>query len=83
MKYSYIFFVSRHCTIAASEKCITKLPRPQDVTQLKRFLGMTSYMTKFLPNLATEADPLRKLEVKDMIWNCTINMNWHLKESRN
>ena len=37
---------------------ITKMPRPQDVTQLKRFLGMTSYMTKFLPNLATEADPL-------------------------
>ena len=45
------------------------MPRPQSVTQLKRFLGMTSYMTKFLPNLATEADPLRKQEVKDMIWN--------------
>ena len=45
------------------------MPRPQDVTQLKLFLGMTSYMAKFLPNLATEADPLRKLDVKDMIWN--------------
>ena len=43
--------------------------RPRDVTQLKLFLGMTSYMTKFLPNLAAEAGPPRKLEVKDMIWN--------------
>ena len=45
------------------------MPRPQDVTQLKRFLGVTSYMRKFSPNLSTDADPLRKFEVKDMIWN--------------
>ena len=70
MKYIGHIFLSDGVKINPEKvKLLQKMPRPQDVTQLKQFLGMTSYMTKFLPNLATEADPLRKLEVKDMIWN--------------
>lgn len=49
-------------------EAITQMPRPKDLTQLKRFMGMTTYLTKFLPNLATEAEPLRKLDQKDNAW---------------
>ena len=33
-------------------KAITEMPKPQDVTQLRAFLGMVQYYAKFLPDLA-------------------------------
>ena len=32
-------------------KAITKLPRPQSVTEVRRFLGMVNHIGKFAPNL--------------------------------
>ena len=43
-------------------------PTPTDVKSLKRFLGMATYLAKFLPNLSSVCEPLRRLELKDAEW---------------
>ena len=42
---------------------------PKDKKELHRFLGMTTYFVKFIPNLAKETHPLRKLLEKDVLWS--------------
>ena len=43
-------------------------PTPTDVKSLKRFLGMVTYLDKFLPNLCSICEPLTRLELKDAEW---------------
>lgn len=50
-------------------KAITEMPKPQDVTQLRAFLGMVQYYAKFLPDLATHLAPLHRLLQKDVKWS--------------
>ena len=38
-----------------------EMPSPADKPALLRFLGMVNYMSKFIPNLAELAQPLREL----------------------
>ena len=40
---------------------INKFPEPTDIKGVKRFLGMTSFFRKFIPNFAELANPLNKL----------------------
>lgn len=47
---------------------ILDMSAPQDLSALQRFLGMTTYLTNYLPNLANVAEPLRKLTCKDQPW---------------
>lgn len=47
---------------------IINMPSPTDVTSLKRFLGMVSYLQKFLPNISQRTESLRMLERKDQPW---------------
>ena len=47
---------------------IVEAPAPQNITQLKSFLGMLNYYSKFLPNLSTLLAPLYKLLHKKMSW---------------
>lgn len=35
-------------------------PIPTDLTQLRSFLGMVEYYSRFLPHLASEVEPLRR-----------------------
>ena len=44
---------------------IERAPRPQNVTQLRSFLGLLNYYRKFLPNLAATIQPLNDLLQKD------------------
>lgn len=44
------------------------MPKPQDVTQLRAFLGMPQYYAKFLSDLATYLVPLPRLLQKDAKW---------------
>ena len=44
------------------------MPTPTDVKSLKRFLGMVTYLAKFLPHLSSVCEPLRRLEPKDAEW---------------
>ena len=49
-------------------EAIVNMPTPKDLPELRRFLGMVNYLSKFLPNLSTVTDSLRKLEEKDTVW---------------
>ena len=44
------------------------MPPPIDVKSLQRFLGIVTYLAKFLPNLSSFCEPLRRLELKDAEW---------------
>ncbi|XP_022825572.1 uncharacterized protein K02A2.6-like [Spodoptera litura] len=47
---------------------ISSAPRPENITQLKSFLGMLNYYGKFISNLSTLLYPLHKLLKKDIRW---------------
>lgn len=44
------------------------MPPPKDKKAILRFLGMLTYLAKFIPNLSIEADPLRILIKKEQEW---------------
>ena len=50
-------------------KAIVEAPAPQNVSQLKAFLGMLNYYTKFLPNISSRLAPLYKLLQKAVVWS--------------
>ena len=47
---------------------IEDMPAPTDVKGVQRLLGMVHYLSRFIPHLAEECDPLRKLTLKDSAW---------------
>ena len=47
---------------------IQKVATPQNVGDIRRFLGMVNHMGKFIPNLAEKTKPLRELLQKDAGW---------------
>ena len=49
-------------------KAVQTAPPPQDITQLKSFLGLVNYYGQFLPDLSTVLAPLYHLEQKDVTW---------------
>ena len=66
---------------ATQEKiaAIERAPMPQNVQQLRSFLGLLNYYRKFLPNLATIIQPLNNLLQKNRKWSwsaeCTQAVN--------
>ena len=54
-------------------KSITEFPTPQNVNELRRFLGMINYMSKFLPHVTDVLHPLYNLMKKDVPWNWSSN----------
>ena len=49
-------------------KAVKEAPAPQNVGELKSYLGLLTYYGKFLPNLATHLAPLYQLLQKDQSW---------------
>ena len=49
-------------------RAITEAPVPQDITQLRAFLGLLNYYGKFLQNLSSLLAPLYKLLEKKSHW---------------
>ncbi|PAA68677.1 hypothetical protein BOX15_Mlig034486g1 [Macrostomum lignano] len=47
---------------------IVEAPAPQDVTQLRSFLGLINYYGRFLPNLSSLLAPLHRLLDKGAVW---------------
>lgn len=45
------------------------MPEPKNIKELKTFLGMITYLQKFIKNLSTLTEPLRILEHKDIAWH--------------
>ena len=44
---------------------IKNMPTPTDREQVRRLLGFTNYLAKFLPNLSATSEPLRRIIQKD------------------
>ena len=49
-------------------KAVLKMPTPTDVASVRRFIGFTNYLSKFLPRLSDAFEPLRKLTLSDVEW---------------
>ena len=49
-------------------RAIQEAPQPQNVSELKAYLGLLSYYSKFLPNLSTVLAPLYRLLRDDQPW---------------
>lgn len=50
---------------------VLKAPRPENVSQLRSFLGLVNYYAKFLPNIATVLHPLNSLLQVKTEWRWT------------
>lgn len=50
---------------------IDAITAPTSVKELQEFLGIVTYMSPFIPNLATQTAPLRELMKKDVIFAWT------------
>ncbi|BES91778.1 Reverse transcriptase (RNA-dependent DNA polymerase) [Nesidiocoris tenuis] len=49
-------------------RAINDMRYPRDVQEVKSFMGIVTYMAKFVPNLSAISEPLRVLTKKDTIW---------------
>jgi len=49
-------------------KAINDMQPPTDKTELKGFMGMVNYLSKYVPHLSTLMSPLSALLKKDMSW---------------
>ena len=54
--------------MAAKVDAIKNAPEPNDVSQLRAFLGMLNYYHRFLPHVATVLEPLHQLLRKGSKW---------------
>ena len=52
-------------------EAVAKIPRPQSVSDVRRFLGLASYYQRFIFNFAKTARPLHRLTCKDtrFVWS--------------
>ena len=50
-------------------EAIANMPCPKNKEELQRFLGMLTYLGKFIPNLSHVASPLRALLEKNVEWH--------------
>ena len=59
---------SGFCTDPAKVKAIRNMSSPVDVAEVKRFLGMEQYLSKFLPKFSDITKPLQDLTLKEIEW---------------
>ena len=51
------------------KRAVIEAPAPQNLEQLRSFLGLVNYYGKFLPNLANTLSPLYRLLQKNVAWS--------------
>ena len=56
-------------------EAITKLTAPNNVKELKSFLGSVQHLSKFINNLSKKTDRMRRLLKKDVRWEWTAEIN--------
>lgn len=73
-KISYLGFdIDKEGLHTSKDKisAIENAPTPNNITQLKSFLGFVQYYAKFVPNLAMVLHPLYNLLKANTVWNWT------------
>lgn len=58
-------------------EAVRSMKAPNNLPELKRFLGMISYLSKFLPSISTRTESLRQLDKKGSEWHWNKN---HLRD---
>jgi hypothetical protein len=53
----------------AKVRAIVDMPMPQSKEDVRRFIGIVQYLSKFLPNMSTVDAPLRLLMKKDVYFH--------------
>ena len=53
-------------------KAVSEFPRPENVTDLRSFMGLTNQLSGFSSKLASMAQPLRDLLKQKTVWNWTV-----------
>ena len=48
---------------------VVHMPKPRDVGELRRYLGMVQYLSRFIPHESTITAPLRELLKKEAEWS--------------
>ena len=61
-------------------KAIATFPVPENVTELRRFLGMTNYLARYLPHVTEVIHPLQNLLRKDVSWTWSENQEKAFQE---
>ena len=64
-------------------EAVEKWPVPQNVTEIKTFLGLCSYYRRFVKNFSKIAAPLYQLTQKDQIFNWTPNCQDAFNQMKN
>ena len=64
-------------------EAIVDMPMPENASDVHHFLGMVTYLSKFLPNLSGKTACLRKLIEKDVVWDWTKEHNKQFRELQN
>lgn len=49
-------------------EAVKKMPTPECKKDVERFLGMVTYLAKFIPNMSQHTEPLRGLTRDDVAW---------------
>ena len=63
-------------------KAIVEAPAPTDVSQLRSFLGLINYYSRFIPNLSSILSPLNALLCKGKQWQWTSECAASFKEAK-
>lgn len=50
-------------------KAVVEMPRPKNLKDVQRLIGLVTYLSKYLPHLSETCEPLRRLTVKDTLWH--------------
>jgi hypothetical protein len=50
-------------------KAIVNAERPTDATEIRSFLGLATYCSRYIPDFETIAEPLRRLTKKSVVFN--------------
>lgn len=61
-------------------EAINRLKQPTNKTELMRFLGMATYLSKFIKNLSEVTHPLRQLLKNDIEWQWAANQEEAFKK---
>ena len=52
-------------------EAVLQMPKPENVTGVRRIIGFVNYLARFLPRLSDLCEPLRKLILKETAWHWT------------
>ena len=63
-------------------RAIVDAPAPTDVSQLRSFLGMINYYSRFIPNLSSILNPLNSLLCKGKQWQWTSECKTAFREAK-